>query len=123
MDKYKVGDIALGVVTGIEDYGAFVSLEDGYNGLIHISEISYDFVKNISDFVTIGENIKAKVVEIDDKEKQIKLSIKDMNFNKNKKSKSKIHEVGSKFEILHDNLDNWIDIKKKEISKEKEEKY
>ena len=53
MTKYKKGKIVKGTVTGIESYGAFVSLDDYYSGLIHISEISHDFVKNTHDYVEI----------------------------------------------------------------------
>ena len=63
MGKYKSGDIVTGCVTGIEKYGVFVSLDDYYSGLIHISEISDGFVRNIHDYVKIGETINAKVIE------------------------------------------------------------
>ena len=49
MTKYKVGSTVTGNITGIEKYGAFVSLDDYYSGLIHISEISEGFVKDIND--------------------------------------------------------------------------
>ena len=77
MSKYKVGSVVEGTVTGIESYGVFISLDEFYNGLIHISEISNGFVKNINDFVTLGETIKVKVVEVDEDLGQVKLSIKD----------------------------------------------
>ena len=54
MNIYKVGKIVKGTVTGIENYGAFVSLENDYTGLIHISEISYGYVKDISNYLKIG---------------------------------------------------------------------
>ncbi len=114
MPKYKVGSIVEGTVTGIENYGVFVSLDEFYNGLIHISEISHGFVKNINDFVTLGETIKVKVVHVDEELCQVKLSIKDINYRKVRPKRMRIEEVGSGFEILRDNLDKWI--------KEKEEK-
>ena len=51
MNRYKVGDIVEGIVTGIQNYGAFVMLEDDIVGLIHISEVSSKFVRSIADFV------------------------------------------------------------------------
>ena len=57
MSKIKKGRIIRGTVTGIESYGVFVSCDDYYTGLIHISEISHGFVKNITDFVHIGDLI------------------------------------------------------------------
>ena len=108
MPKYKVGSVVEGTVTGIESYGVFVSLDEFYNGLIHISEISRGFVRNIGDFVELGETIKVKVVDVDEELCQVKLSIKDIDYRKVKMKNMKIEEVGSGFEILKDNLDKWI---------------
>ena len=55
MKKYKPGDIVTAKVTGISEYGIFVLLEDNTTGLIHISEISSSFVRNISDYVELNE--------------------------------------------------------------------
>ena len=52
--EYKKGNIVTGCVTGIEKYGIFVSLDNYYSGLVHISEISDSFVRNINDYVNIG---------------------------------------------------------------------
>ena len=65
MPKYKVGSIVEGTVTGIENYGVFVSLDEFYNGLIHISEISHGFVKNINDEI--------ELVDIDTQEEYAKI--------------------------------------------------
>ena len=108
MSKYKVGSVVEGTVTGIESYGVFISLDEFYNGLIHISEISNGFVKNINDFVTFEETIKVKVVEVDEDLGQVKLSIKDINYRKVHPKTMRIKEVGSGFGILRDNLDKWM---------------
>ena len=113
MTKYKVGNIVTGNVTGIEKYGVFVSLDDYYNGLIHISEISEGFVRNVNDFVNMGETIKAKVIEIDDDTFHVKLSIKNLNYKIKSPKKEFIKEVGSGFGILKSSLDKWIQDKKK----------
>ena len=63
MQKYKVNSIVKATVTGIESYGVFVTLDEYYSGLIHISEISHNYVKDINDYVKIGETIKAKVID------------------------------------------------------------
>lgn len=115
MTKYKVGTVVEGTVTGIESYGVFISLDEYYSGLIHISEISHDFVKNISDFVTLGETVKVKVIDVDDENCQVKLSIKDFDYRKVRPKRMKIEEVGSGFLILKNNLDEWIKQKKEEI--------
>lgn len=122
MANYKVGDIVEGTVSGIQNYGVFVDLEDGYNGLIHISEISKKFVKNINDYVNIGEKINVKIVEINEENSKCKLSIKDINYIKVDKKNNNIKEVGTGFDNLRESLDNWIEEKKAEIFKEKNKK-
>ena len=55
--KYEVGEELTGKVTGIQPYGAFVALDEGTQGLVHISEITYGFVKDINEFLTVGEEV------------------------------------------------------------------
>ena len=59
--KYENGKIIKGCVTGIESYGIFMSFDEYYSGLIHISEISNNFVRNVNDYVNIGETIRVKI--------------------------------------------------------------
>ena len=68
MTKYKKGDIVTGCVTGIEKYGVFVNLDEFYTGLIHISEISDLYVRNVNDYVEVGQTIKCKVIDVIDVE-------------------------------------------------------
>lgn len=106
-------------ITGIQKYGAFAIMEDSnndYNGLIHISEISYGYVKNIRDFMNIGDSIYAEVLTIDDDNKQIKLSIKDIDYKKNGVRLKRMSETRNGFKPLKDNLDKWISDKIKEIT-------
>lgn len=70
-----VGEILNGKVTGITKFGAFVSLPDGKSGLVHISEISNGFVSDIRSCLSDGQEVKVKVVSIDEKGR-INLSIK-----------------------------------------------
>lgn len=109
MSKYEVGKIISGSVSGIESYGIFVNLLDYYVGLVHISEISEGFVKDINDYVKVGDTIKAKVLEVDDEKFQVKLSVKDINFKNKKAKRVKIKETGTAFAILEENLKAWID--------------
>ncbi len=111
MSKYKKGDIVNGVVTGIEDYGAFLMLKDGYIGLIHISEITKGFVADVSDYFNIGDTVEAKIIYIDEKDKRLNLSIK----YRTKKKSMKIEEVGNGFLSLKEKLNDWIDEKYNEI--------
>ena len=108
MSKYNKNEIVLGVVTGIEKYGIFVGLDEYYSGLIHISEISDNFVRNVHNYVNIGETIKVKVLEVDDDTFQVKLSIKNVDYRLNSHKQSPIAETGSGFKILKDNLGKWI---------------
>ena len=105
MSKYEKGKIITGCVTGIENYGIFVTLDEYYSGLIHISEISSNFVRNINDYVNIGETIKAKVVDIDDENYHVKLSIKDINYKDDGSKLIRLAETKSGFEPLKEHLD------------------
>lgn len=71
----EVGSTVEGKVVSIMPFGAFVSLPDGKTGLVHISEIAPDYVKNVSDHLTENQTVRVKVVSIDPKGK-ISLSIK-----------------------------------------------
>lgn len=114
MKKYKKGDIVKGIVTGIEEYGAFVTFNDGYTGLVHISEISKGFVSDVNNYFKIGEETLVKVIDADNDEHKLRLSIKYRT--KNEEKDLGIEEVGSGFLGLKNNLDNWINTKISEIN-------
>lgn len=115
MKEFKEKDIITAKVTGIQEYGAFVNIDDEYDGLIHISEISYGFVKNINDYVKIGDKIYAEVINIDSDTNQLRLSIKDIDYKNDGSRLKRIAETKSGFEPLKDNLEDWINNKIKEI--------
>ena len=117
MSKYEKGEIVLGWVTGIEKYGIIENLDEYYSGLIHISEVSSSFVRNIHDYVKIGETIKVKILEEDEKSHQVKLSIKDFDYRIGKKKIEKIQETEHGFTTLESKLGDWIEEKYKEITK------
>ena len=108
MTKYKKGKIVPCTVTGIESYGIFVSLDKYYSGLIHISEISHGFVKEINDFVKVGEIINAEVLDVDDDLGQLKLSIKNIKYKIHKIPKRTIKETPLGFKTLAYKLPFWI---------------
>ena len=112
MSIYKENDIINVEVTGIEEYGFFVNVDSEYDGLIHISEISYNFVKNIHDYVRIGEKIKAKVIAVDEDNKHLKLSIKDIDYKGTRNNMKKIKETPLGFSTLSKKLPGWIKEKK-----------
>ena len=75
MEQLAVGAIVEGKVTGITKFGAFVSLPDGKTGMVHISEIAHAYVSDINEYLTIGQEVKVKVIAVDPAGK-INLSIK-----------------------------------------------
>jgi general stress protein 13 len=77
-NTYKVGDVVSGIVTGIQPYGAFVSLDETTQGLVHISEITYGYVKEVSEFLTVGQEVEVKVLEVDTDAGKISLSIREL---------------------------------------------
>ena len=72
---FEVGQIVEGKVTGIMSYGAFIDLGDGISGMVHISEVAQTYVKEINEYLSIGQEVKVKILSIDDRGK-ISLSIK-----------------------------------------------
>ena len=115
MKKIEKEDVVKVTVTGIQKYGAFVNTED-YEGLIHISEISYGYVKNVNDYVKIGDEIYAKVVDIDEKDNHLKLSIKNIDYKNDGSKIERMEETKNGFKPLKDNLEIWIAEKIKEIT-------
>jgi S1 RNA binding domain protein len=71
----RVGDLVECIVEQIMPYGAFVRLSTGQKGMVHISELSFNFVKKVEDILTLQQNIKARVIKIDEKGR-IDLSLK-----------------------------------------------
>ena len=81
----EIGEIYYGTVTRITTFGAFVDLGGGKEGLVHISKISKEHVKNITDFVNVGDKVPVKVIEIDD-QGRINLTMKDLVETKEEKN-------------------------------------
>lgn len=75
-ENYQVGQVIEGKVVQIKDYGAFVELEPGLDGLVHISEVAHKRVNDIADELTVGQTVDAKILDIDTERKRISLSIK-----------------------------------------------
>ncbi len=115
MTKIKKEDLVKVTVTGVQKYGAFAKIGD-YDGLIHISEISYGFVKNVNDYLKIGDKIYAQVVDINDDNNHLKLSIKDIDYRNDGSKLKRMSETKSGFKPLKDNLEIWINNKIKEIT-------
>ncbi len=76
--KFPVGSIVKGKVSKIASFGAFIELEDGVDGLVHISQISDQHVEKVKDALTVGQEVEARVVKVDRGERRIGLSIRAM---------------------------------------------
>lgn len=75
-EKYPVGTVIKGKVERIFPYGAFVSIEDGIDGLVHVSQISHNWIKDANEALTVGQEVEAKIIGFEDT--RITLSIKDL---------------------------------------------
>lgn len=79
VSRYEVGDVRDGEVTGIVDFGVFVKVEDGLEGLVHISELDWGLVENPRTLFKVGDKVKVKVIDV--KDDKISLSIKQLKEN------------------------------------------
>jgi len=118
--SYQIDEIIVGKVIDIQTYGAFVGFPNGQKGLIHISEISDDYVKRIETFLIVGEYVRVKVLAIDPSNQHLKLSIKRLI--KKDELTDKAHPFWFKvppheidFEPLKNMLPNWIADQKKKL--------
>lgn len=107
MGNYHEGDVVTGVVTGVEDYGIFISFDDDQSGLIHISEISSSFVKNVGDYAKVNDTLTAKILSVDE-DGHYKLSIKKLD-SQNKNHSHQIEETKTAFSTLKERLPEWIE--------------
>jgi small subunit ribosomal protein S1 len=77
-EKLQIGDVVSGKVSGLTSYGAFVNL-GGADGLIHISELSWDRINNVSDMLNVGDEVRVKVIKLDPELSRISLSLRQMS--------------------------------------------
>ncbi len=105
--EFEVGQITEGKVSGITKFGVFVALEGGKTGMVHISEVSKDFVKDLNDYVKIGDVVKVKVIGAE--KGKISLSMSKAVAPEQKKADS-FEEMLSKFKQRSD--DKMSDLKR-----------
>lgn len=89
----KEGEIVEGVVKTITNFGAFIDLGDGATGLVHISEVSDGYVKDVSEFLEQNQKVKVKVLAVDEASKKITLSIKKASETKKRDFQPKQQEM------------------------------
>jgi small subunit ribosomal protein S1 len=87
VSRYNVGDSLNGTITGAVDFGVFVKLEEGLEGLVHISEIDWGLVEDPRSMFKVGDRVKVKVIEV--KENKISLSVKALKDNPWKEAEKK----------------------------------
>lgn len=108
----KIGQKYEGTVTGLRPYGAFVNLDNGIKGLIHISEIKTGYVDSIYNVFKIGDRVKVQVIDYDEYSGKASLSMRSLEEEKHhfpqrhRFSNSRI-KIG--FQPLADNMAEWID--------------
>jgi small subunit ribosomal protein S1 len=91
--RYKAGDVVKGTITKITNFGVFVGLEDGLEGLLHISELSEDKVENAEDFVKVGDAIEVKILRVDTDDRKIGLSKKRVGWSAEREAAEAAEEV------------------------------
>ncbi|OIK10271.1 RNA-binding protein S1 [Bacillus sp. MUM 116] len=123
----ETGSIITGKVTGIQPYGAFVALGENTQGLVHISEITHGYVKDINDHLKVGDEVKVKVLSIDEGAGKIGLSIrateeapvqaaKPVKKPRKRQAAAIVPETegAQGFNTLKDKLQEWIDQSQRE---------
>lgn len=117
--KFEVGSVYTGKVTGLQAYGAFVALDEETQGLVHISEVTHGFVKDINEHLSIGDEVQVKVLAVDEEKGKISLSIRATQAaperKESKPRKPKAAQVSEEasapqgFNTLKDKLEEWIE--------------
>ena len=115
-----VGKLVEGTVTGITNFGAFVQLPEGKSGLVHISEISHDYVEKVSDYLKKGQKVKIKVLSITDDNK-ISLSIRQAKPKSSKPSEVDwiTNDDKQKSMSFEDKLNSYLKDSSEKISQNK----
>jgi small subunit ribosomal protein S1 len=122
--KYKVGQRVQGEITKIVDYGAFVRIEDGLNGLIHISELSEKLVKDPAKIVDLGNKYELEIISISKEDRHLGLSLKRANRSSVVKEEKVEEDLVSKIDEMPEDLkvEKEVKVEKVKDVKEKEEK-
>ncbi|SHK49410.1 CvfD/Ygs/GSP13 family RNA-binding post-transcriptional regulator [Tepidibacter formicigenes] len=117
--KFEINNIVEGTVTDIKPFGAFIALDEKTKGLVHISQISHNFINDINEHISVGDKVKVKIIGIDESSKKISLSIKattpnNSNYKNRDTSKNRDvskHKSQPKFKqpsSLEDKLKDWL---------------
>src|SRR5699024_1690699 len=88
---YNTGEKLTGKVTGIQPYGAFIALDEETQGLVHISEITYGYVKDIEDYLAVDDEVEVVVLDVNEAEDKISLSIRALQDPPERSTRSEEH--------------------------------
>ena len=120
--KYQVGQLVIGKVYNVKPYALFMSFEDGVTGLLHISEISDSFVRDIEKYGSIGDEIKVKILSIDKDNGFLRVSYKQVPAEEaysNHVNQRRLPTTSEEeFLPLKEKLDSWIQEAYEKIDKE-----
>lgn len=115
MANYEVGTVVEGKVTGIKPFGAFVAIDEEIQGLVHISEVAHGFVKDINDYLKVGDTVTVKILKVDEESGKISLSIRATQEAPERPARSprpRNTTSGQKqqqgFNTLEDKLKEWL---------------
>ena len=112
--KYEVGQLIIGRVESVKPYALFLTFDDDIKGLLHISEISNAYIRDIEKFGTVGDEMKVKVLSIDEHNGFMRVSLKQVpeedRFSTHSNDKRHIPEVDREaFKDLEEHLPKWIE--------------
>ena len=110
--KYQVGQLVIGKVYNVKPYALFMSFEDGVTGLLHISEISDSFIRDIEKYGSVGDEIKVKILSIDKDNGFLRVSYKQVPQEEMYSSHTNQRRMPTtsedEFLPLKEKLDSWI---------------
>ena len=120
--NYQVGQLVIGKVYNVKPYALFMSFEDGVTGLLHISEISDSFVRDIEKYGSVGDEIKVKILTIDKENGFLRVSYKQVPpeeaYSSHVDQRRLPTVTEEEFQPLKDKLDGWINDAYQKIGKE-----
>ncbi|UFT98200.1 S1 domain-containing post-transcriptional regulator GSP13 [Radiobacillus kanasensis] len=118
-ENFKEGQVLEGKVTGIQPYGAFVALNEEVQGLVHISEVTHGYVKDVNEHLSVGQEVKVKILNIDEEKNKYSLSIRatqeapkqadKKQAPKRTKAVAQQEAQPAGFNTLKDKLEEWIE--------------
>lgn len=124
---YKIGQIIEGKVTGIQPYGAFVSLDNETQGLIHVSEVQSGYTKNIHSLLKVGQPVTVQIIDIDEYSKKISLSLRTLEktnpavpYHRKRYFTNKNRKIG--FTTIAEQLPIWIEEALSELERKENKK-